>query len=61
MKIAVPVKSTNQIDAHFGHCEGYKVFTIENNNIIAEENVPSPKAVDANRTLPVFFTKKALQ
>ncbi len=36
MKIAVPVKSTNQIDAHFGHCEGYKVFTIENNNIIAE-------------------------
>jgi len=36
MKIAVPVKSDNQIDSHFGHCESYGIYTITENNEIAE-------------------------
>ena len=36
MKIAVPVTMENQIDGHFGHCESYGVFTISNNNEIAD-------------------------
>jgi predicted Fe-Mo cluster-binding NifX family protein len=44
MKIAVPVTKENQIDSHFGHCESYGVFTISDNNEIAEiKNVESPQ------------------
>jgi predicted Fe-Mo cluster-binding NifX family protein len=43
MKIALPSRE-NQIDDHFGHCEYFTVFTIDNDTkeIIASENVPSP-------------------
>jgi predicted Fe-Mo cluster-binding NifX family protein len=40
MKIAIPTKN-NQVDDHFGHCEYFTVFAIENNKIIEKENVPS--------------------
>jgi predicted Fe-Mo cluster-binding NifX family protein len=44
MKIAVPVTKENQIDSHFGHCESYGVFTISDNNEIAEiKSVESPQ------------------
>lgn len=40
MKIAVPTKNQN-VDDHFGHCEYFTVFTIENNEIKNTEEVPS--------------------
>ncbi|MBK7133545.1 MAG: NifB/NifX family molybdenum-iron cluster-binding protein [Bacteroidales bacterium] len=44
MKIAVPVTRDNQIDGHFGHCESYSVFTINNKKEITEKkNVESPQ------------------
>jgi len=43
MKIALPSKK-NRIDNHFGHCEYFTVFTVnDNNEIIAEDTVPSPE------------------
>lgn len=43
MKIAIPTKA-NQVDDHFGHCEAYTIFTIdESNKITNSENLPSPK------------------
>jgi len=43
MKIAIPTKN-NEVDDHFGHCEAYSVFTINNNNEIESlEMLPSPK------------------
>ncbi len=43
MKIALPSRQ-NLIDDHFGHCEYFTVFTIDNNNkeIIAHETITSP-------------------
>lgn len=43
MKIAFPSRQ-NMIDDHFGHCEYFTVFTIDDNNkeIIAQETVTSP-------------------
>jgi predicted Fe-Mo cluster-binding NifX family protein len=42
MKIAVPVKSDGSIDAHFGHCDQYQLFTIsEDKQIINTEILPS--------------------
>lgn len=41
MKIALPTNQ-NLIDAHFGHCEYFTVFTVENNEIVNQEIVSSP-------------------
>lgn len=42
MKIALPTRR-NFIDEHFGHCEYYTIFTVnENNEIINSEIVDSP-------------------
>lgn len=43
MKIAVPTRE-NIVDDHFGHCEAYSVFTIDNDkNIENVELYPSPQ------------------
>lgn len=43
MKIALPTRD-NCIDEHFGHCEYYTVFTIDDSNkeIVTQEIVASP-------------------
>ena len=42
MKIALP-SYRNQVDEHFGHCEYFTVFTIdENKKILAEETIKPP-------------------
>lgn len=42
MKIALP-SFQNQVDEHFGHCECFTVFTIdEQHQITSEETVASP-------------------
>jgi predicted Fe-Mo cluster-binding NifX family protein len=41
MKIAVPTVG-DQVDQHFGHCEKYSVFTIEDNTIKTLEYMESP-------------------
>jgi predicted Fe-Mo cluster-binding NifX family protein len=41
MKIAVPTTQDNQVDSHFGHCEFFTVFTIENGNITNTQIVDS--------------------
>ncbi|HEX2868998.1 MAG TPA: NifB/NifX family molybdenum-iron cluster-binding protein [Ignavibacteriales bacterium] len=43
MKIAVPTTHNDQVDSHFGHCEFFTVFTVENNSIINSEVVQSPQ------------------
>lgn len=44
MKIALPTRQ-NQIDSHFGHCEYFTVFTVDEagKEIIAEETLASPE------------------
>lgn len=43
MKIAVPTRA-NEVDEHFGHCEVYTVFSIdENKKIIDYQILPSPQ------------------
>jgi len=38
MKIAVPTKDGN-VDAHFGHCAYYSIFTVEGTSIVSEETM----------------------
>lgn len=43
MKIAVPTRE-NQVDDHFGHCEFYTVFTVnEDSKVEKSEILPSPQ------------------
>ena len=42
MKIALPTRQ-NQIDEHFGHCDHFTVFTVDDQKkITAEEKIASP-------------------
>lgn len=41
MKIALPL-AQGQLSSHFGHCEAFAIFTVENNAIISEETVDPP-------------------
>lgn len=41
MKIAV-ASEKNLVTAHFGHCENFNYFYVENNEIVKEESVPNP-------------------
>lgn len=43
MKIAVPTRGTN-VDEHFGHCEYYTIFSINENHTIDRIDIlPSPQ------------------
>ena len=43
MKVAIPTRG-NVVDDHFGHCEAYTVFTIdENRKIVKSQILPSPQ------------------
>ena len=42
MKIAVPTRD-ERVDDHFGHCDHYTIFTIEDNAIVKRETMASPQ------------------
>ena len=41
MKIAV-ASEKDRVTEHFGHCENFNLFEIENNQIIKSESIPNP-------------------
>jgi predicted Fe-Mo cluster-binding NifX family protein len=44
MKIAVPVTGENNVDSHFGHCESYGVYTINEKKEISDfKKMQSPQ------------------
>jgi len=62
MKIAVPVKENNQIDAHFGHCEFYKIFSIsEQNSVISEERMESPQGCGCKSNIAEVFENEGIK
>lgn len=42
MKVAVPTRD-ERVDDHFGHCDHYTIFTIEDGKIVSREMLPSPQ------------------
>lgn len=60
MKVAVPTRG-NEVDDHFGHCEAYTVFTIdENNRIIDSELLPSPAGCGCKSNIAVVLKEKGV-
>lgn len=58
MKIALPTRNGN-IDAHFGHCEYYTVFTVDdaNKEIINSETVESPQGCGCKSNIAQVLSK----
>ena len=50
MKIAVPTRE-GRVDNHFGHCDHYTIFTIEERKVISREELPSPQGITAREGL----------
>jgi len=60
MKIAVPTRG-NEVDDHFGHCESYTVFSIdENKNIISSEILPSPQGCGCKSNIAAVLKEKGV-
>ncbi|NLW19413.1 MAG: ATPase [Candidatus Cloacimonetes bacterium] len=54
MKIAIPI-TQGSISSHFGHCEAFAIFTIEDTKIVKEEILDPP--VHEPGSHPAFLHK----
>ena len=60
MKIAIPTRG-NKVDDHFGHCETYTVFSIdENKKIISSEILPSPQGCGCKSNIASVLKEKGV-
>ena len=58
MKIALPTRQ-NIIDSHFGHCEYYTIFTVDENTkeIVTEEILESPDGCGCKSNIATTLSK----
>lgn len=61
MKIAVPTTHNNQVDSHFGHCEYFTVFTIDNKEIKNKEVVESPQECGCKSNIAETLKEKGVE
>ncbi|MDI3525880.1 MAG: hypothetical protein PWR03_63 [Tenuifilum sp.] len=54
MKIAVPTRE-NLVDEHFGHCEFYTIYTVENGSIVKKETLGSPQGCGCKSNIASDF------
>ena len=59
MKIAVPTRG-NVVDDHFGHCEMYSIFTINDGKIINTEVLPSPQGCGCKSNIASILKEKGI-
>lgn len=60
MKIAVPTRGT-EVDEHFGHCETYTIFTLnENNEVTQKEILPSPNGCGCKSDIAGVLQQKGV-
>ncbi len=60
IKVAVPTKD-NMVDNHFGHCEAYSIFTIDQNNKIAHsEKFPAPEGCGCKSNIASVLKLKGI-
>ena len=60
MKIAVPTQN-NAVDGHFGHCEYYTIYTIdENKKTVNKELMPSPQGCGCKSNIAGILQKQGV-
>lgn len=61
MTIAVPTTKTNTVDAHFGHCESYTLFSISDQKaIVKTEILPSPQGCGCKSNIAGVLKEKGV-
>lgn len=51
MKIALPTSDNGIIEAHFGHCSGFTIFTLQDGTIAGEERIVPPAGCGCKSTI----------
>ena len=59
MKVAVPTIN-ERVDDHFGHCDHYTIFTIENNKVVNRETMASPQGCGCKSGIAADLQKISL-
>ena len=60
MKIAVPTRD-NMVDNHFGHCDHYTIFTINDGVVKMKEILPSPQGCGCKSGIAFVLRQKGVQ
>jgi len=61
MKIALPSRG-NQVDGHFGHCEYFTVYTIDDNNeILSEERIDPPAGCGCKSNIVSMLAERGVK
>ncbi len=59
MKIAIPTRG-NIVDDHFGHCEMYSIFTVNDGKITNSEILPSPQGCGCKSNIASILKEKGI-
>ena len=60
MKIAVPTRENN-VDSHFGHCEFYTIYSIEENKVVEKEVLESPQGCGCKSNIASVLQQKGVK
>ncbi len=61
MKIAVPTRN-NSVDEHFGHCEYYTIFSVDDNkNVVEKEVIESPQGCGCKSNIAGILQQKGVK
>ena len=60
MKIAIPTRENN-VDGHFGQCEYYTIFSVEENKIVKKEILESPQGCGCKSNIAATLQQKGVK
>jgi predicted Fe-Mo cluster-binding NifX family protein len=62
MRVAVPVRQNGQIDDHFGHCEYYRIYSLNDSGEISEvQNIPSLQGCGCKSNIAMILAENGVQ
>ncbi len=59
-KIAIPTRK-GQVDAHFGHCEYYTIYSVEENKLLSEETYEAPQGCGCKSNVATILAEKGIK
>ncbi len=60
MKIAVPTRN-NMVDNHFGHCDHYTIFTVNDGVVKMKEILPAPQGCGCKSGIALVLRQKGVR
>ncbi len=61
MKLAVPTTHDNQVDSHFGHCEYFTIFTIDDGEIKSSQIIESPQGCGCKSNIASILQEMSVE